>query len=154
LKSGEVLERANFRFVRKCEALPICVHGDVSYATKKQEGIQWHFETILYLREPPLNFPPSVPVTARLEAKQMYSVKLAAGRGDATYRVPVSHTLAPGEAEHILLALAADKSASFSGVIRLLDVDSSEIGNRNFNADIFVSRVFPDPSERKLKLQQ
>jgi Caspase domain len=154
LKTGEVLERANFRFVRKCEALPICVHGDVAYSTEGQQARQWRFETTLYLREPPLNFRPGgPPVTARLEPKRMYSVKLAAGRGDATYRVPVSHTLAPGEAEHILLALAADKSASFSGVIRLLNVDGSEIGNRNFNSDMFVSRAF-DPSERKVKLQQ
>jgi hypothetical protein len=78
---------------------------------------------------------------APVPASQQYDLALTAGKAPDTLRVPIAHSLKPGEADQFLLRIASDKSAHYALKLTIRRIgDGQELPEQKVALDVFVPR--------------
>jgi hypothetical protein len=71
---------------------------------------------------------------------QRYDLGLTAGKAPETHRIPISHNLKAGEADHFLVRVASDKSAHYELTLRIRRIDGEFLPEQKVILDLFVPR--------------
>lgn len=140
LTAAQLIKRASFSLSDQVPVLPIvdsglraakevCVFGALEYGEPEHRKTL-RFHTTVYIG---MISHEAMPATAE------YRLVLRAGKPD-TYVVPVDQQLAPGTADHFVLIVTADRSASFDLEISLGTTGSPVTLPGNVSLDLLVPR--------------
>jgi TIR domain len=69
-----------------------------------------------------------------------YDAQLEAGK-NGIYRVPLSQTIKPGEADHFLLRIGSDRTARYRFQVAVIGIDGTELVRQPVELDLFVPRT-------------
>jgi len=108
----------------------LCVLGTMTYATDRGERRELKFQSMQNL----------CGLGGFERAEVYYDLFLKAGTQGYTRLLPVSHSLAPGEAEHFVVRVGTDRSARFDLTFSLREAGGTSIPSDSIELNIFVPR--------------
>lgn len=127
-------ENGGFRLINE---QPVCVFGEIQYDSDRGQTHLTKFSTVVVIKS--FAFPL---MGAGLSSSAAYGLKLVAGKSGYEKRIPLSHVIKAGEADHLLLQVGSDKSCRLALTIEFSTVDGSKIAGKDVELDLFVPRGF------------
>lgn len=110
----------------------VCVYGVIAFTADDRERRSLKFRARVPIGEGGFG--------AAEEPSYFYDLFLKAGVTGQSQHVPVSQTIKPGEADHFVFRIAADKSARFDLGLSLRDAGGAIIPLQDVHLDLFVPR--------------
>ena len=132
-KSAKPSTVQDIQYRRRCHQIPKCVRGELRYLSENNQSMTYRFIT-------DLDFELEKPGGGELVPSYFYDLLIEAGKRDQLVRLPLSHVLKPGEADHFVVRIATDKSAKMDMVVKAIDASQQEISRQKVSLTTFISR--------------
>ena len=118
---------------RGCQPLHVCVRGEVTYRTERQEDRVFRFKTLVAVE-------PKLIRGAVVASSYEYDLYLDAGRSGYVVRKSIAQEIRSRSTDHFLIRLATSHSANLELSLTLSSVSQPAIWTSDVNLTTFVPR--------------